>query len=586
MTDHRLYALMRLGAIIWLLAGLLNACADQRLADPVDMSATASVPTAPLAVGLVDDTLQMIFPVAPASLNPYISPALSDWYASRIIYEPLASFDRDGNLVPFLAAEIPSRENGAVAADGMSVTWKLRQDVQWSDGVPFTASDVKFTVEYITNPAVASHAAVAYDLVEQVEILDEYTVRVRFTDPNPAWAVPLVGRYGLILPQHLFEAYTGDKYREAPANDMPVGTGPYTLVSFSPQEVLFLEDRLVATNRIVYEPNPGFRAADTLSFGQIEVMGWGMPDLSASAVLENGTADYVPNLQVGDVLLQSMQSDGQGVADINFGSRLLLLELNTSDPNQGGGVLPHPIFDDLRVRQAVSLAIDREEIVSAIFGDTARLTSNVLLAPDAYASPNTTVTFDPARARALLDQAGWRDTDADGVRDRSGAPLRVVYQYLNDPLAVLVMQSIQQNLEAVGFAVETTAVPTDNLMPADQPAFDMRQAVLASASPDALLFLQRWTCDQIPQAAQNQHGQNVIHWCHATYEDLYTQARTELDAEARRELFIRMNDLLVDDGFVLPVAHLADVSGVSNNLQGREWTPWDADVWQIKDWRR
>jgi peptide/nickel transport system substrate-binding protein len=353
--------------------------------------------------------------------------------------------------VPFLAAEIPSHENGDLAADGLSVTWRLRQGVQWSDSTPFTADDVRFTYEYITNPAIDSPAAAAYEQVEQVEVLDEHTVRVSFRTPDPAWAVPFVGRYGLILPRHMFEAYSNDTYREAPANTMPVGTGPYRVVSFAPQEVLFLGDRLVETNRVLYEPNPTFRpaqAADMPSFGLVELQGWGLPDMSASAVLENGTADYVYDLHVQDEELQRMEAKGQGTVNINFGSKLLLIELNTVDPARVSGALPHPIFEDAQVRQAVSAAIDREAIINTIYGRTARPTSNVLVAPEEYRSPNTSSTFAPARAEALLAESGWNDTNGDGVRERDGEPLRIVYQASDEPLSLAIMQLVRQNLGA------------------------------------------------------------------------------------------------------------------------------------------
>ncbi|WP_244523092.1 ABC transporter substrate-binding protein, partial [Ensifer sp. LC54] len=114
------------------------------------------------------DTLRLLLWQAPSTLNPHLAPGIKDQTASRIVYEPLASFDSEGNLVPFLAAEIPSLENGQVAADGRSVTWKLRPNVKWSDGVPFTAKDVLFTYAYITNEDVGSSSTGSYRSVEKV----------------------------------------------------------------------------------------------------------------------------------------------------------------------------------------------------------------------------------------------------------------------------------------------------------------------------------------------------------------------------------------------------------------------------------
>ena len=102
-------------------------------------------------------------------LNPHLTSGFKDMNAARMTYEPLASFDAEGNLVPFLAAEIPSLDNGGVAADGRSITWKLKPDVFWSDGHPFTADDVAFTYEFITNPDIKAVTTGNYDVIESVE---------------------------------------------------------------------------------------------------------------------------------------------------------------------------------------------------------------------------------------------------------------------------------------------------------------------------------------------------------------------------------------------------------------------------------
>jgi peptide/nickel transport system substrate-binding protein len=575
-----------------LLLLLLSACTGtgtQPAAAPDQSAATATPFAANRGAG---DTLRLILWIAPGSLNPHISPGLHDFQASRIAYEPLASFDRAGQLVPFLAAEIPSRANGGLAADGMSVTWQLRSDVVWSDGTPFTAADVRFTYDYITNPAVAGHAAVAYEAVEQVEIIDDHTVRVQFNAPTPAWAVPFVGRYGLILPQHIFAEYNGANYAEAPANNLPVGTGPYRVVSFEPQEVLFLGDRLVETNKVVYVPNERFREPDNPYFSRVELHGWGLPELSAQAVLVSGTDDYVYDVQLTDDQLQALETLGEGVATINFGRKLLLLELNSIDPDDPSGTQPHPIFSDPEVRQALNLAIDREAIVQDIFGRAGRPVNTILPALEAEAA--SAAEFDPQAAAALLAAAGWRDSDGDGVRERDGQPLRVRYTHDTGPLSTAVAALVQQRLTDIGFAVTMTDIDVRTLAVSvaaevvDQsaPAIDIVQHLVTSSTLDPGIYLGRWTCAQVAGTAGNGQGTNPANWCDARYDELYAQSRTELDAEARQQLFAEMQARLLDAGFVLPVVQVADVSGVSTTLTGVEWTPWDAEVWQIKDWKR
>jgi peptide/nickel transport system substrate-binding protein len=134
------------------------------------------------AADLDKDTLRLLLWQAPTTLNPHLASGIKDQTASRIAYDPLASFDRTGKPIPFLAAEIPSLENGEVAADGKSVTWKLKQGIKWSDGAPFTAKDVLFTYSFIMNPAVDSVSTAAYKSVGKVEAVDDYTVKVTFKD--------------------------------------------------------------------------------------------------------------------------------------------------------------------------------------------------------------------------------------------------------------------------------------------------------------------------------------------------------------------------------------------------------------------
>ena len=172
------------------------------------------------------DVLRLLFWQAPTVVNPHLSIGSKDLTASRIVYEPLASFDADGRLVAFLAAEIPSLENGGVARDGRSVTWKLKEGIKWADGKLFSADDVLFTFEYASNPEVGTTSSATYEIVERVEVVDDHTVTVHFKDVNPAWALAFVGVNGMIIPRHLFEPYNNANALDAPANlEAVVGAG-------------------------------------------------------------------------------------------------------------------------------------------------------------------------------------------------------------------------------------------------------------------------------------------------------------------------------------------------------------------------
>ncbi|MDP2703451.1 MAG: ABC transporter substrate-binding protein, partial [Candidatus Rokubacteria bacterium] len=208
-------------------------------------------------------------------LNPHFAVGTKDQDGSRIFYEPLASWDPDGNLAPILAAEIPSVQNGGLAKDGKSVTWKLKKGVQWHDGKPFTADDVVFNWEYAADPATAAVTSGTYKDCKAQKI-DSHTVKVTFEKPTPFWADPFVGVRGMIIPKHLFETFKGGKSREAPGNLKPMGTGPYRFVEFKPGDM------------VKGELNPSYHMANRPFFDTIEMKGGGDAISAARAVIQTG----------------------------------------------------------------------------------------------------------------------------------------------------------------------------------------------------------------------------------------------------------------------------------------------------------
>ena len=234
--------------------------------------------------------LKLLFWQAATLLNPHFAVGAKDQEGARIFYEPLAAWDPDGNLVPVLAAEIPDIENGGVAADGISVTWKLKKGVEWHDGQPFTADDVVFNWEYASDPATAATTIGDYRDAK-VEKIDPLTVRVRFEKPTPFWAGLFVAAGGMIIPKHLFEPYKGANSRDAPANLKPVGTGPYRFVEFKPGDL------------VRGERNPSYHVANRPYFDTIEMKGGGDAVSAARAVIQTGEYDYAWNMQVEDEIL-------------------------------------------------------------------------------------------------------------------------------------------------------------------------------------------------------------------------------------------------------------------------------------------
>ncbi|HWM79680.1 MAG TPA: peptide ABC transporter substrate-binding protein, partial [Methylomirabilota bacterium] len=306
--------------------------------------------------------LRLLFWQAPTILNPHLSVGVKHFAGARIFYEPLADFDPEGNLVPFLAAELPSLQNGGVAKDGTWVVWNLKKGVQWHDGRPFTADDVIFTWEFAADPATAATSISAYKDLDRVEKLGDHSVKVVFKQPTPFWAEPFCGGAGLVIPKHVFSPYRGARSREAPANLKPVGTGPYRYVDFR------------AGDTVRAEMNPGYRVANRPFFDTLEMKGGGEAVSAARAVLQTGEYDFAWNVQVEDDVLKRLEQGGKGRVLVTPSSAPEFIQVNFTDPlkevdgERSSVKAPHPFLTDPSVRTALGLVVDRATIQEQIYG--------------------------------------------------------------------------------------------------------------------------------------------------------------------------------------------------------------------------
>ncbi|MCZ6506983.1 MAG: peptide ABC transporter substrate-binding protein [Acidobacteria bacterium] len=545
-------------------------------------------------------TLRLLYWQAPTIVNPHLSTGTKDLSASRIVYEPLASFDAKGELVPFLAAEIPSLENGGVAADGRSVTWRLKQGVKWADGTPFTANDVLFTYRYIINPDVGAASVASYDQVKSVQVIDDHTVKVEFHDVNPAWAQPFVGVKGMIIPEHIFAPFNGSNAADAPANVIAIGTGPYRVAKFNEEDILIIGDDIVSTIKIVYEPNRHFREPGKPAFGKVELQGGG-DAIIAAAAMAKGLADFAWNLQVDDATLGKMESSGQATAVVEpNGAFVERIMLNFADPGhetesgeRASPDHPHPILSDLKVRRAIAHGIDRQAILK-LYGRGGQPTDALLVSPTRYRSSKATIGFDPEAAKALLEAAGWRDSDGDGLRDKDGRKLTLLFQTSINPVRQQTQEIVKQNLLDIGIDVQLKSIDSSIFFgPVAESTnsrrhfyADLQEFAYSNRSPDPGAYMKAWTCGEVARMANNWATGNWARYCNPAYDELYLRSTKEMDPEKRRALFLRMNDILIEDAAVIPLVHLVDWNGISTTVAGVEMTAWDVEVWNIKDWRR
>jgi peptide/nickel transport system substrate-binding protein len=518
-------------------------------------------------------------------LNPHFAIGTKDQEGSRIFYEPLAGWDGDGNLVPVLAAEIPSKDNDGLAEDGLSVVWKLKRGVKWHDGMPFTADDVVFTWEYARTPATAAVTIASYKDIK-VEKIDDFTVRVFFAKPTAFWADAFVGAYGMIIPKHLFADYIGGKSRDAPTNLKPVGTGPYLFVGFKPGDV------------VLAKLNPDYHVPNRPYFDTLEVRGGGDAVSAARAVLQTGEYDYAWNMQVEDEILLKLESAGKGRVSIVPTGNIEFAMLNVTDPavevdgERASAKTKHPLFSDHAVRQAINLLIDRSSIEKFIYGRTGIATANFLNNPERFRSKTTKFEFNIEKANQVLEAAGWKK-GADGVRAKDGKSLKFVFQTSINAPRQKTQAIVKQACQKAGIDMELKSVvgsvffSSDTANPDTFSHFycDAQMYTTFMLQPDPQLFMNQFVSWQVATKDNKWQARNISRWQNKEYDEIYRQAEQELDAVKRAAMYIKLNDMVVGDNHILPVVYRPRVTALKSSMTAH-LSGWDNDLWQLASWYR
>jgi peptide/nickel transport system substrate-binding protein len=530
-------------------------------------------------------TLKLIWWQGAVHLNPHFAGGTKEQDATRIFYEALAGWDTEGNLIPMLATEIPSKANGGVSADGTSVTWKLKRGVTWHDGKPFTADDVVFTAQYSGDPATSTVTVATYKDIK-VEKIDSHTVRVVYPKPTPFWAEALVGSQGPILPKHVFEPFIGAKSRENPANVKPVGTGPYKFVDFKPGDMLRAE------------ANPNYHVPNQPFFDALELKGGGDALGAARAVLQTAEFDYAWNLAVEDEILKRLEASGKGKLVFLEGSDIEFISLNVTDPwNEVDGERAsmkskHPAFSDKAVRQAMALLVDRKGVVDFIYGRGGVATANFLNNPPRVRSPNMKYEFNVDKANQILESAGWKK-GADGIRAKGNVKLKFVFQTSVSQPRQKTQAIVKDACTKAGIDLELKSVTaavffgSDAANPDTYQKFwsDIQMFTTTMTQPDPQIFMEQFTTDQIAQKANKWSSRNLVRWSNAEYDAAFKAVQNEFDPVKRAALFIKMNDLVISDGHVIPIFGRPRPRAFVNKLNAVP-SAWDNDTWMLGFWTR
>jgi peptide/nickel transport system substrate-binding protein len=527
--------------------------------------------------------LKVLWWQGPTLLNPHFAVGTKDQDGSRLFYEPLAAWDPEGNLKPKLAAEIPTRENGGLAADGKSVVWKLKQGVTWHDGKPFTADDAVFNWQYAKDPATAAVTIGSYQDV-MVEKIDQYTIVVKFAKPTPFWADAFVGTRGMQIPKHLFEEYIGGKSRDAPTNLKPVGTGPYMFKDFKPGDLV--------TGVI----NPNYHQPNRPYFDSIEMKGGGDAVSAARAVLQTGEFDFAWNMQVEDEILARLEKGGKGRVQITPGGNIEHIQFNTTDPwtevdgERSSIKTKHPTLSDPAVRKALSLIVDNKSIEQHIYGRTGPATRDFLNNPPRFRSQANPIEFNIDKANEILDKAGWAK-GPDGIRAKDGKKLKFVYQTSINQPRQKTQAIVKQAAQKAGMDIELKSVTasvffsSDVANPDTYTKFycDLQMYTTTMSQPDPQVFMNQFTSWEVATKDNKWQGRNITRWRNEEYDKVFRASESELDAVKRTAMFVKMNDMVVQDLAVMGVVQRPTVSALNLKLNANI-SGWDNNTSDLSDW--
>ena len=557
-------------------------------------SAVALAGTAWAAERGRDGELRLLYWQAPSTMMPYLSGGTKELEASSVVIEPLARYDNDGKMHPWLAEEIPTVANGGVSEDLKSITWKIKPGIKWSDGSELTSADAVFTYEYCSHPDTGCTSSNYFNDIVSVDALDPHTIQINFTVAKPFPYAPFVGYNAPIMQKAQFDGCIGAKAQECTEqNFYPIGTGPFKVVDFKPNDV------------IVFEANELYREEGQPAFSKLLFKGGGDATSAARSVLETSEMHYAWNLQVEPEILTKMAEAGKGTIIAGFGTSVerLMVNFTNPDPDLGddraeylGGNNnrnPHPFLSDYAVRRALSLAIDRQILVDAGYGSAGKVGCNVLPAPAIYASNanDECKTQNVDEANRILDEAGWV-RGSDGVREKNGVRLSILYQPSTNSVRHGTQAFIKEMWKAIGVETELRNLSASVFFGGDPGSPDTYQKFYADiemytnnfSGTDPETYMANWTCKQVSRRANTWGGGNMPRWCNPDYDALSAEMSTTADLDDRIRLAKAMNDMLMQDYAMIPLVHRGGVSAFSNVIEGPRGNEWDSELWNIAEW--
>jgi len=566
---------MRRIPIAVVIAGLVAAACSPAASTAPSAGATqgppAGTPSAPPAAQ--GGTVTVGLYQEPDNLNPYLAVQTASRLVRRVALEGLLDADPDGNYVPVLAQEVPTVANGGISADGLKITYKLKPGLTWSDGDPVTSADVKFTWDSIMDADNKVNSQTGYNQIESIETPDATTVVLNFKQLYAA-ALSLFGVKDAVLPSH---ALAGKPFDTPDFSRTPEGTGPFKITEWRSADSIiadrnenYREAGKPSIDRIVFKIIPSNEVGDAqIRSGEIDIL-WNLTEAQIPA-FEN----------VEGVSLQVTPSSNIEYLGLNLSMR------GMADPS-----MPHAILGDRAVREALASAIDRTPIVNdLLFGKTEVATSPIGLgwaAPEGIAVP----AYDPEKAKSLLEGAGWKDSDGDGIREKGGAKLSLeISTPAGSQLRELTEQLLQQQFKAVGVDLVINNVPAATLFGSwaengklKRGDFDIVMDTWgADLDPDDFLST-LFTSDQIPTEANDGEGWNFFRLQDSALDQAIADGRASLDQNVRKAAYKAAAERIAENIIYIPLYKRSVIDAFRSTVTGYAPNPWAEFTWNAKEW--
>lgn len=524
----------------------------------------------------------------PDSIVPYFSQMSYAIWITQLTLAGLGEWDDQGNFVAELAAEVPTSENGGVSADGLTITWKLKDCLFWSDGEPLTSADVKFTWDAIMDPGNAVMSRSGYEKIASIETPDATTVVITFSELYPGWQTLFTqgpNNSGAILPMHVLEGQTGLESNDF-IHQPTVGSGPWVITEWIPGDYMTLL------------PNPNFHGGRPL-LDQVQIRF--VPDpATALAALQTGDVDWFPNFSEAEIsTVGALEPDVHLIVVPGADFEHYFFNMGTTAGVDGVGAADVDgfcPFKDVRVRKAITLGINRQAIVDTLLEGKTTVPAtqwpnsaweNSSLTPDAY---------DPDAAAALLDEAGYT-LGSDGIRagDCNGENVKLSFNFetTTSQIRIDIATIVQSDLAKIGVEFKPIHTPAGTFFAsyADggvMPTGNYNMAGYTTGFyPDPMTgVLDSYACANVPSAASPSGANNYL-ICDPALDELLAAANATADPAARKEAIDALQKYIYDNYYVVMMYARANVYGHTDRFVPAPFgffsnMNWNSEAWDVK----